>query len=167
MPKKQKTKKAKSAKGSSNIFTRAASKFSSMHKSAQILILALTVGIVGGGGFAVYNSYAAVPYLNSSQCYLLGRVYAGGSGNPCASKCISGAGSMVVASPYNYCSGAVSKISSAKCNELKRVWINNGCARRWQQGPTGTTTPNAIQCKYAGHVYWVGSTYDSCQQNYK
>ena len=59
MPKAKPSKKSSAKK--SNIFVRAISKFSSMSKPAQVLVLALTIGIVGGGGFAVYSSYALLP----------------------------------------------------------------------------------------------------------
>jgi hypothetical protein len=151
--------KNKQTKGKQNVFTKIANKFYSMGKASQVLVLTLMIGIIGGGGFAVYNTYAAVPYLNSTQCYLLGRVYVGGSGNPCASRCISGAGRLVTASPYNYCSGAVSKISSRACSSNNRVWINNGCARNWTQPQNEL---NAKQCKIYPSVYKTKSTTDKC-----
>ena len=59
MPKPTPSKKSSVKK--SNIFVRTINKFSNLHAPAKVLVLAVTVGIVGGGGFAVYNSYALLP----------------------------------------------------------------------------------------------------------
>jgi hypothetical protein len=57
MPKATPSKKSSVKK--SNIFVRAVNKFSSLHAPAKVLILALIIGVFGGGSYAVYMSSAA------------------------------------------------------------------------------------------------------------
>ena len=157
MPKAKVSKKSSAKK--SNIFVRAVNKFSNLHAPAKVLVLALTIGVIGSASFAVYSSFAA-SYLDKAGCDLRGRVWVGTtSSNPCSNKCQSGAGSIVSATPYNYCSGAISKISSTACSTNNRKWVSPGCARRWQQ----TSLLNAVQCKYTGMEYIVASPYDKCK----
>lgn len=46
----------------SNIFVRTATKFSQLSKPVQIMLFAIIFAIVSGGGYAVFNSYAAINY---------------------------------------------------------------------------------------------------------
>ena len=122
------------------------------------IVLPLVIAIAAIGGVGAYvlikNSHAASS-LTSSGCYLRGRVWTGSS---CSKTCISGAGSHVVASPYDYCSGAVSKISYSTCVSKNRKWVDSGCARRWQQ----TKLAGAHQCTSSSMTYYVENTYDRC-----
>lgn len=123
-----------------------------------ILPVALVILAVAGVGTYVVQKSKATSYLSSTGCQIRGRVWVGGSGNPCSNRCVSGAGALVSASPYNYCSGAVSKISYSTCTNNNRVWVDNGCARRWQQ----TDKVSVIQCKSSSMTYYVMNPYDKC-----
>jgi hypothetical protein len=128
----------------------------SLHALVPVVIAVVAIG--GIGAYVLTKSQAAA-YLTSSECLIRGRVWNGSlTGNPCSNTCKSGAGSIVTASPYNYCSGAISKISKTTCDNTYRKWIDQGCARRWQQ----TNLANAPQCTNSGATYTVKSPYDQC-----
>ena len=138
--------------------------------SLHVLVpLVLVVVSIGGIGAYVLQKSSAAAYLTKAGCEVRGRVWVGGTGNPCANKCISGAGSIVNAEPYNYCSNALSKISRTTCESKKRKWLDVGCARRWQQTGVKNTTynyaNNPIQCAWTNYYiynYYVASPYDYC-----
>jgi hypothetical protein len=124
--------------------------------SLHVLLPAILViaGIGGVGAYVLTKSHAS-SVLDSTGCALRGRVM---SGSTCTKTCSSGAGSHIIANPYDYCSSAVSKISSATCSANNRKWVDTGCARRWQQ----TDKQGAIQCKSASMTYFVQNPYDKC-----
>ena len=122
-----------------------------------LIAFVLVVGVIGGVGAYVITNSKAASALTSSTCYLRGRVWST-TANTCTKTCISDAGTAVVASPYDYCSGALSKISYATCDANGRKWLDVGCARRWQQ----TDKADAPQCKTAGQTYKVTSSIDKC-----
>jgi hypothetical protein len=69
MPKTTPNKKSTAKK--SNIFVRAVNKFSNLHAPAKVLVLALVIGVVGGGGYAVYMSSAAGwSYIGTEKYYV-------------------------------------------------------------------------------------------------
>lgn len=168
------------------------SRFVAFAKTPIGLLVVFVALFSAVGGYAVIQSKAATPYLSSYGCYQRGRVWVGGTGNPCANKCIpagytsvydyntkqtytywaASAGSLVYATPYNYCSAAVTKasaISYDKCwNALSRDWVSGtGCARDWRRiggtSSTGYGVPSK-QCRYTTYYYHSApsGSYDYC-----
>lgn len=129
----------------------------------ELVLAIVIVAIVSFVGIRVMTaSHAAtVAYLTQSGCSIRGRTWVGGTGNPCGSTCLAGAGTLVVAPVYNYCSGAetaAKSISQATCASYGRVWLLDGCARRADQ----KTTAKAVQCANTTYTYTVESPYDKC-----
>ncbi|GEM_PF-3531170 len=122
----------------------------------ELIIAIVFIALIAVIGVKVFAATHADPLLTSSQCQLRGRVW---SGNGCTKTCLSGAGSHVVADPYDYCSNALSKISSTTCAANGRKYLNVGCARRWQQN----NATGAIQCLNSANTYYVQDPYDVCK----
>lgn len=131
-------------------------------KSFRIAIMVVVMLGFGAIGYIMANaSSAATPRItSSSDCFMaLGRIW-DKSTSTCLKKCAETSGSLVVSSPYDYCSKAASKISYSICNSKNRVYKYGVCLKEWDRriGVAGYT----YACKYHTWKYRVASPYDYC-----
>lgn len=115
-------------------------------------ILAPLVVLLFVGALGVWSTYFsnAVSPPSRSECDLLGRVWKDGS---CSKACVYG-GTASYGAVLDYCSKAISGISSTTCANYGRKYVRStGCARRWQQ----TNLKGAIQCVSSTATYTVAS----------
>lgn len=89
--------------------------------------------------------------ISAEQCAILGRTF-DSSKNVCNRTCIADSGTLLLGatSKQYFCNKAVqTDMSQARCNELHRKWLTDGCARRTDQADTN----NAVQC-VTGYPYY-------------
>ena len=137
-----------------------------MHKlnskgiSHLLIMLAVIVAIGAIGAAILVKSRAAtiasISTTSACETYL-GRDWKNGA---CSKTCLTGAGSLVSAWPYDYCSKAASKISQSICNDKHRTFAYGVCMKVWgNHSPYGT-----YACQSGYYRYVVASPYDYCRR---